>query len=146
MDSATSAADRRMEELIALTDTLTDKIAAETRAFESRRPQDVAAGIGETSRLANIYRLESARLKQYPSIFEHASLAKRVALVRATEAFDAVLARHGRALEVSKSITEGLVHAIAREVASSRINPVGYSQNARSRPSDQSAITLNQSA
>ena len=54
MDSATSAADRRMEELIELTDTLTDKIAAETRAFESRRPQDVAAGIGETSRLANI--------------------------------------------------------------------------------------------
>jgi predicted RNA-binding protein YlqC (UPF0109 family) len=36
-------------------------------------------------------------------------LAARTKLVRATEGFDAVLARHGRAIEAARTITEGLV-------------------------------------
>ena len=146
MTMTTNAADDRVGQLIDLTDRLTDMIAKETRAFEARRPQDVASTIGETSRLANIYRLESARLKQDPSLLESASLTSRVGLIRATEAFDAVLARHGRALDAARSITEGLVHAIALEVAANRAKPIGYNSQARSGTGDASAVTLNKRA
>ena len=146
MSHDTLRADERLRQLVDLTDALTNRIASETRAFEARRPRDVAATIAETSRLANIYRLESARLKQDQSLLEAASMASRVALIRATEAFDAVLARHGRALDAARTITEGLVHAIAKEVAAQRPKPVGYNNAARASVGDASAITLNRSA
>ena len=136
----------RITQIIALTERLTDLIAAETRAFEAKRPQDVAATIAETSRLANIYRAESTRLKMDPSAIEGAELAKRMALIRCTDAFEAVLARHGRALEAAKTVTEGLVQAIAKEVAASRAKPAGYTSNAKATAADGSSITLNKRA
>lgn len=146
MTTTANPADERVGQLIDLTQRLTDMIATETRAFEARRPQDVAATIGETSRLANIYRLESARLKQDPSVLETASLTSRVGLIRSTEAFDSVLARHGRALDAARTITEGLVHAIAMEVAAQRAKPIGYNSQARAAAGDASAVTLNRRA
>ena len=53
--TANDAADR-VEQLIALTRRLTDLLAEEARAFEARRPHEVAARAEETGRLANIYR------------------------------------------------------------------------------------------
>jgi len=146
MSIASNDANDRINQIVTLTERLTDLIAAETRAFEAHRPQDVASTITETARLANIYRLESARLKQDPSLLEGADLKQRVALIRATEAFDAVLARHGRALDAAKTISEGLVQAIAKEVASSRAKAAGYTPNARATPVNGSAITLNKRA
>jgi hypothetical protein len=67
--------------------------------------------------------------------------------MRATEAFDAVLARQGRALEAAKTVTEGLVQAIANEVASQRSRGVGYGPGAKAHVmSLATSITLNQKA
>ncbi|MFM8753207.1 MAG: flagellar basal body protein, partial [Phenylobacterium sp.] len=121
----------RVHQLIDLTERLTELIAAEAQAFESHRPQDAAALVEETSRLANIYRHESARVRSNPDLISHASLEDRTRLMRATEAFDAVLARQGRALEAAKTVTEGLVQAIAKEVASQRSRGVGYGPGAK---------------
>ena len=55
---ADASANERVDHLIILTDRLTAMIRRETEAFEARRPQDVADTVGETARLANIYRLE----------------------------------------------------------------------------------------
>ena len=49
--------------LTALTERLTERLAEETRCFEARRPQDVAAGVAETQDMANLYRRETARVK-----------------------------------------------------------------------------------
>jgi shikimate 5-dehydrogenase len=67
-------------------------------------------------------------------------------LIRATEAFDAVLARQGRALEAAKTVTEGLVRAIAEEVANQRQQGVSYGAGGTSAPAGATAITLNQRA
>lgn len=136
----------RVRQIIALTERLTDLVAAETRAFEARRPQDVVTTIGETSRLANIYRSESSHLKSDPALIQGVDLGLRLSLIRATEAFEAVLARHGRALQAAKTVTEGLVQAIAKEVAASRAKPAGYTPNAQATPNDGSSITLNKRA
>ena len=143
--SASDAADRARQ-LIALTERLTDLIAADTRAFEARRPQDAASRIGETSELANLYRRESLRIRQEPSLLDGVSLEERRRLARATEAFEAVLARHGRAIEAARTVTEGLVHAIAAEVAKARTAGAGYGAGGVAIGGDASAITLNQRA
>jgi hypothetical protein len=89
--AAQDAADR-VEQLIILTERLTQLIALEASAFEQRRPHEAAKYVEETSRLANIYRHESARVRADPSLVSGAPLDQRTALKRATEAFDAVLA------------------------------------------------------
>jgi hypothetical protein len=146
MSLAAEDAGDRARQLAALTERLTDLIAADTRAFEARRPQDAAARMGETSELANLYRHESLRVRQDPSLLVGASLEERRRLVRATEAFEAVLSRHGRAIEAAKSITEGLVHAIANEVAAARASGTGYGAGGRRIAGDASSVTLNQRA
>ena len=87
--SATDATDR-VEQLIVLTERLTELIAHEALAFEERRPQDAALHIEETSKLANVYRHESARVRANPNLVAGAPLVQRTRLIRATEAFDAV--------------------------------------------------------
>ncbi|MDZ4370327.1 MAG: flagellar basal body protein [Phenylobacterium sp.] len=144
--AATDASDR-VEQLIILTERLTEIIAAQAQAFESRRPQDAATMHEEISRLANLYRHESMRIRADPRLVEGAPLPARQRLIRATEAFDAVLARQGRAIEAARTVTEGLVKCIAEEVAAQRSQASVYgatgTQNAGPTAT---AITLNRRA
>lgn len=147
MALAATDADDRVGQLIMLTERLTELVALEALAFEQRRPQDAAVHIEETSKLANLYRHESARVRADPSMVASAPLAQRTRLIRATEAFDSVLARQGRALEAAKTITEGLVRAIADEVAAQRNTGTGYGAGAMpSAPGSATSITLNKRA
>ena len=123
--SALDAADR-VEQLIILTERLTELVALEAQAFEQQRPQEAMVHIEETSRLANIYRHESARVRAKPAMVAAAPVAQRTRLIRATEAFDSVLARQGRALDAARTVTEGLVKTIANEVAAQRTTGAGY--------------------
>jgi hypothetical protein len=143
--SAETPADR-VDQLILLTERLTELVALEAQAFESRRPQDAAIHVEETSKLANLYRHESARVRANPGLVATADLKQRTRLIRATEAFDAVLARQGRALEAAKTVTEGLVRAIAEEVAVQRQKGVSYDADGVSALAGATAITLNQRA
>jgi hypothetical protein len=147
--AADNAADR-VEQLIILTERLTELIAAQAQAFEQHKPQEAASYLEETSKLANIYRHESAKIRANPALLSDAPVAERTRLTRATEAFDAVLARQARALEAGKKVTEGLVRAIAEEVASQRgrAAPVAYTASGQrsQAPVDGSAITLNRRA
>jgi hypothetical protein len=144
--AANDAADR-VEQLIILTERLTELIAQQAQAFEQRRPQDAAALLDETSRLANLYRHESARVRADKRLVESAPMQARARLIRATEAFDAVLARQGRALEAARTITEGLVKCIAEEVASQRSQAAVYgSGGQQTAGAAATAITLNKRA
>jgi hypothetical protein len=143
--SAEDSADR-VDQLILLTERLTELVALEAQAFEARRPQEAALYVEETSRLANLYRHESARVRANPGLVASAPLSQRTHLIRATEAFDAVLARQGRALEAAKTVTEGLVRAIAEEVANQRQKGVSYGADATAGLAGATAITLNKRA
>lgn len=148
MSYAPAPAPERVEQLIQLTERLTELVALEAQAFEQRRPQDAARTLEETSKLANVYRHESARVRANPQLVAGAPLELRARLVRATEAFDAVLARHGRALAAAKTVTEGLVRAIADEVADQRGRSAGYGPGAvaAAPTGSATAITLNRRA
>ena len=139
--------DENVQRLIALTEQLTERMRADAEAFEARRPHEAAARIEETQRLANLYRFESDRVRQNPSMIAGASLQLRQKLTRASQAFEAALARHGRAVYAMKTITEGVVKAIAEEVARTRAATAGYGPGARMASRDSAiAIALNRRA
>jgi hypothetical protein len=139
---------QRVDDLIALTERLTAVVAEQARCFEARRPQDAAAYLDEIGRLANAYRHESARIRSQPGLIAGLSGPQSHRLRRATEAFDAVLARQARSVAAAKIVTEGLVKAIAEEVAvqRQRVNVYGASGTTAAQPAAATAITLNQRA
>jgi hypothetical protein len=147
MTDATELQGDRIEQLITLTERLTRLIADQAQAFETHRPQDAAATMEETSKLAGLYRKEAAFVRADPEPINSAPLAQRARLVRATEAFDAVMARQGRALNAAKVVTEGLVHAIVEEVAARRASGAPYGPaGAKPKPPAATAVTLNRRA
>ena len=150
MALAANDAAERVDQLIILTERLTDVMARQSQCFEEHRPQDAAGLMEEASRLANLYRHESARVRADVDLIRGAPVDLRRKLVGATEAFDVVLARHGRAVAAAKFVTEGLVRTIAEEVAGQRERLSGYGPGARTAASASSAaataITLNRRA
>jgi hypothetical protein len=134
-----------LEAIITLTEKLTGLLAEQARAFEQHRPQDAARRLDEVGRLTNVYRTASAHVRGQPQMVETAPPDLRRRLLRATEAFDAVLVRQGRALAASKTVTEGLVKAIAEEIATKRSVGRAYGPNA-TRRAPATAITLNRQA
>ena len=139
-------ADDRCDQLLGLTERLTASIAAETRAFEAHRPHEAAAGQAVALELAATYRRESARVKADPALLSGAAPERRRKLTAATVAFEAALARHGRALKAAMEVTDGLVRALAAEVAATRSPAAGYGAGGRSTGGDASAIALNTQA
>jgi hypothetical protein len=141
-----SASKARVEQLTELTERLTALIALQAQAFEAHRPHQAAARLEEVSRLANFYRHEAAEVRQNPGLVSSAPAALRQKLIRATEAFDSVMARQGRALAAAKTVTEGIVRAVAEEVAAQRTAGNSYGPSARTAPATATAITFNQRA
>jgi hypothetical protein len=138
----------RVDELIALTERLTAVVAEQARCFEARRPQDAAVYLDEIGRLANTYRHESARIRMQPGLIAGLAPVQGKRLRRATEAFDAVLARQARSVAAAKTVTEGLVKAIADEIAvqRQRVSVYGASGLTAAPTAAATAITLNQRA
>lgn len=150
MALAADDAAERVNQLIILTERLTEVVGRQTECFERRRPQDAAALSEEAGRLANLYRHESARVRADPGLVRAAPAERRGRLVQATHAFDEALGRHGRAVVAAKHVTEGLVRTIAEEVAGQREKLAGYGPGAKapsgSYATAATAIALNQRA
>lgn len=145
-DAATLNATARVRQLTDLTTRLTDRLSEESRAFEARRPQDVAATRSGTQELANAYRRESAQLKANPASVAAAPAADRMALIRATEAFEAMLSGHACAVEAARIVSEGLVRTIAAEVAGQRGSPSAYGASGKANAGDGRAVAFNRQA
>lgn len=146
MSLAVADTTERVQQLIVLTEQLTGLMERESAAFEARRPRDALAGSQEIARLANLYRHESLRVRQDPALVASAPLALRRQLMGVTQTFDSALARHGRAIEAAKTVTEGLVRAIAEEVASQRSAGAGYGARGKAQTAPATAVTLNRKA
>jgi len=146
MTSETAIGIAEIRRLVVLTEKLSERLKAETAAFAARRPQDVTASLTETQELANQYRRESAQLKANREMLMVAPASERTALIRATETFEAILATHGRAVEAARTISEGLVKAIAHEVSAARALGTGYGATGQAALGDGRAITFNRTA
>jgi hypothetical protein len=129
LTAGTSA--ERARQLIALTQRLSQRLQRETAILEAHRPQDLYEGIEETRQLSNMYRHESARIKADPSLLAGLTPAERTALLAATEAFQGHLRRYEIAVNAAKTITEGIVKAVAEDMNRRRALNATYGPRAR---------------
>lgn len=144
--STAAEATTHVHRLVGLTEALTERLETETKAFAARRPQDIVPELARTQDLANLYRRETALLKATPALAAAAPASERTRLIRATERFEAVLARHSASVQAARIISEGIVQAIAAEVAASRASGTGYGASGQAFQGDGTAITFNRSA
>jgi hypothetical protein len=113
---ADNAADRA-EQLLMATERLTELVIEETRRIDAREPPLDGDLAEEKQRLANAYRLELARIKDDKTLIEPAGPDLLAKLRQRTAHLQDMLAKHEMALSAVKAVTEGLVHAMAEEVA-----------------------------
>ncbi|MGQ0532335.1 MAG: flagellar basal body protein [Caulobacteraceae bacterium] len=117
----------RAEQLLLMTERLTGLAAEDTRRIEAREPLLDGPEADEKNRLANAYRLELARIKQDPALIQGAPPELLTKLRRSTVFLHETLAAHELALNAVKIVSEGLVHAMAEEVARQRHSGAAYS-------------------
>lgn len=143
---ADDAADRA-QQLLALTERLIVILREETALIEARRPLPDGAAAEEKVRLVNAYRLEMARIKAEPALISSAPAPLTASLRRATETLNAALAAHAIALEAVKTLTEGLVQAIAEEITRRQAGAGAYrADGALAGASGPTPVALNQTA
>ena len=119
----------RVEQLILLSERLGALVAQEAERMEARLPLLEGAEAEEKNRLANAYRLELARVQQDPELIKTAPRPLLDALKKRTLALNHALARHETALNAVKLISEGLVQAMAEEVARQRSRSDNYTDS-----------------
>lgn len=146
MSADPTTAALHVRRLVDLTRRLTARLDQEADAFQAHRAAEVTAGHAETQEMANLYRRESAQLKARPDVLKAATVADRMELIRATELFEAALARHARVVEAARAVSEGLVRTIAGEIAAQRGSPSAYGAAGQATAADARAVALNRTA
>ncbi len=137
----------RAEQLLLLSERLMTLCEEETRRIQAREPPIDGALADEKNRLANAYRLELARIKQDPALIAAAPPALLSKLKQDTLRLQHALDAHEIALGAVKLVAEGLVQAMAEEVARQRGGGQTYGATGGvSRPSGPIPVTLDRSA
>ncbi len=137
----------RVEQLVILTEKLTDLIEREIDALSTRRPADITEFEEERNRLASIYNLEMSLIRQDRSMIEGISAKLKSTLSAATEKFQTKLAEHEKILNRIQQVSEKMIRSIAEEITAKRAPTVKYGQNAAADPralKQTAPLTLNQ--
>ena len=122
----------RARALIQLTGRLTELLEQETALFEAHMPHKAVDFQAEKTKLATLYRTETKLAGKDRSRLAGLEPTLKAALKEATWTFEAALARNGAAVEALKTLTEGLVKAIADEAARQQQSRAGYGPGAKS--------------
>ena len=136
-----SAEARRAERLIALTERLTAVLKDDIAALERGRPREMRSPNPDAQQLIALYRNETQGFN--PALAEGLPLAERARLNEATARFREVLALHGRVVTRVKTCSEGMIRAIADDVAKKRSAQKPYSTPATAKPRAPGAIIYN---
>ncbi|MBL4665979.1 MAG: hypothetical protein JKY04_01280 [Sneathiella sp.] len=102
----------------------------ENELLELKSPQSMTEHQGEKSRLVAIYNQQMMLIKEKPSHFKKYPKAEIDHLKSVSSLFYEALDTHFRKLSTVKTVTEGLVKAVADEVAKKNAPPKTYSANA----------------
>ena len=131
MALSANSGSERARQMLALTKRLGDRLAAETLVLLAHRPQDLYAGMDETRSLSNLYRHETQRIKSDPSLLDGMSAAEKKALHEATEVFQGHLRRYELAVGAAKTITEGIIAAVAKDISARKSQNLTYGARGR---------------
>jgi len=108
----------KIERLIALTERLTETLAADIALIESGRARDMQVIAPDMQQLTLLYNREASGVDI--AMTKAAPAALRQNLMAATKRFRETLALHARLLTRVKNASEGLIQAIASDVDKKR--------------------------
>ncbi len=126
--SANPAIDRA-DQLLAIATRLVDLVGKEIDALNARRLDGGSQDFDEKERLAHAWRLEVSQIKADPALLAGARSDQKMALRAMSQQLEELLEGHARALAAMKDVSEGLVRAIADEIALTRQAPPGYGRS-----------------
>ena len=139
MPLAASTPTDRVEQLIILTERLTGLIEQETSLLKERRPNEIADFQDERSKLSNLYAQEMELIKHNRSLIEGAPQELKLELKNRTGAFHDRLDEHKSYLNRIRTVTEGMVRAVADEVSKMNKADAGYGKDGRVQSNERSA-------
>ncbi len=125
-----SDAERRVDNLIALTQQLTGLLDSETTLLETRRPSDIKSLNDEKAKISALYQREMAALKSNPRQIKELSPAKRDMLKQVTADFRGRTNQHLHLLKSFRHVSEGIVKSVADEVTAKDVPAAGYGRQA----------------
>jgi len=128
-----SSDEAQVKGVIALAQRLEEIVARETELFQQRRPSEVKDFEAEKIRLTAQYTKEIERLRRDPSGLKLISSGVREQLKSMTALLRKTLERHATVLEHLRHISEGMVKAVADEIATRKAPATGYAKNAALR-------------
>lgn len=127
--------------VVALTERLIVQITRENTLLKDRKPREVKEFHSDKVRLTELYTREMETLKRNRALIDDAPPADLVSLKSVTARFRETLDKHNSIVYALKSVTEGMVKAVAVEV-SRRNNPVeGYGMDAIMKKQGAAAAT-----
>jgi capsid protein len=130
----------RIDRLIALTERLTLALKADIAALERGRPREMRTIAPENQQLTALFIREAAAFNAQAA--KAAPADKRARLVAATRQFKDVLALQTRMVRRMRTVSEGMIRAIAEDVARKRNAAKPYAPMA-ARPRAPGAMVYN---
>lgn len=136
----------RVKALIALTQELTSIFEAENDSLRARRPSDMAPLQADKARLAAAYAQSIRQIAHDRGLVDGAGDILLEQLKEITRNFEDRASEQRALLTGAQIASEGVLHAVADEVATTASAGVYGSSGETRRPADTSAITLNENA
>jgi hypothetical protein len=124
----------KIERVVLLAERLIAALEADIAALERGKPREMKTIEPEIQRLSALYAREAAALTA--AVTKAAPADARDRLAQTTARFRDVLARQLRILTRMRNTSEGMIHAIAKEVERRRtvVRPYGRTPVAKPRP------------
>lgn len=132
---------------ITLSTRLAEILDLENELLRTRKPREIASLQEEKSELALRFSNEMATLRGNSELLDRAPQEERDELREVSERFQAALRENQRLLFATKSVTEGIIRAVAHEVEKSNNDVPAYNDRAglnRAPTHKPTSIALNQ--
>lgn len=133
--------DDKAARLIAMTERLTEALNTDMAALERGRPREMRTIEPDMQQLAAILGRESAAFTL--AMTKTIAAATRARLIDATKRFKDTLGRQTRMVARIKTISEGMIHAIAEDVARRKSAVKPYGRAVAARPRSPGAMVYN---
>lgn len=142
MPLAASTPTDRVEQLIILTERLTGLIERETDLLKERRPNEIADFQDERSKLSNLYAQEMELIKGNKALIDGAPADLKQELKDRTGDFHSRLDEHKAYLTRIRSVTEGMVRAVADEISKKNKADAGYGKDGKVQTHERAAAAF----
>lgn len=120
--------------LIALSEKLIDILRVESELLESRRPSELSDVTAEKTKLTNAYNAQLFALQRDPALVQQADPRQVDLLKKVTNHLNQIMAANVRKLEAVRSVAEGVIMAVADEVARTNKAVDRYTDDATMQP------------